>query len=293
MRKILIVCIIITGLATQAATAQYNADTTAVKDKDNNERRDVYRLKNAIDLPIAALGVGGTLYGFHLRESKENSDSMAIVNLSTASLSKWDKRAATQNNEGVNMASDLIFAGGFVVPWMLYADKHVRSEAYEYSVMYLEALGITGMGYAMAAGLVHKYRPYAYNPDVEHSRRASKHSTNSFYAGHVAVTAAGTFFAAKTFSDFHPDSKFRYVAWGVAGGATAAQCILRYKGGYHFPSDIAIGAALGTATGILVPVLHKNMKGSAISMSPYFGEGKGITLRYTFREKKTFNSLQE
>lgn len=266
--------------------AQFNPDTT------QPTRVDMYRINNKLDLPITAVGIGGTLYGFHLRESKPNSDSAEVMNLDASTLSKINRKVTTYNSPEASMVSDVLFAEGFVVPWFLFADKKVRSEAYDYSIMYLEAMGITGMGYAMAAGLVDKYRPYAYNKDVEFERRRNKHSVNSFYAGHVAVTAAGTFFAARVYNDLHPDSKFRYVMWGVAGASTAAQCYARYKGGYHFPSDIAIGAGLGTAAGLLVPIIHKREKeGSALTLDPWFGEVQGITLRYTFREAKTAKAI--
>lgn len=268
--------------------AQYNPDTT------KHEQADVYRINNKIDLPITALGIGGTLYGFHLRESKEHSDSMTVIQLDPGTLSKWDRTATTHNSPEASMTSDVLFAEGFVLPWVLFADRKIRAEAYDYSIMYLEAMGITGMGYAMAAGLVDKPRPYAYNKEVEFERRRNKHSVNSFYAGHVAVTAAGTFFAAKVYSDIHPESKFRHVMWGIAGASTAAQCYARYKGGYHFPSDIAIGAVLGTATGILVPVLHKREKqGSALTLDPWLGEVPGITLRYTFKETNLANAITD
>jgi hypothetical protein len=265
--------------------SQYSQDTAAAK--ENNTDR--YRIRNKIDIPLALLGIAGTGYGFYLRESKPNSDSLEVLNLDPNTLPKYDRDVTMQNSATASKISDVLFAEGFVLPWFLYADKKVRHEAYDYSLMYLEAMGITGMGYSMAAGLVKKYRPYAYNQDVSLSRRLNRHSANSFYAGHVAVTATGTFFAARVYNDYHPSSSFRYVMWGLAGASTAAQGYMRYKGGFHFPEDIAVGAALGTATGILVPVLHKRAQasGGGLSMEPYFGEVPGITLRYKFKDSNS------
>jgi hypothetical protein len=280
-KKYFIVFIALITLAPLKSFSQYTPDTTVKVEKE-----DVYRINNKIDLPVTALGIGGTLFGFHLRESKPNSDSLEVLALDASSLPKYDQDVTKQNSATASKISDVLFAEGFVLPWFLFGDKKVRHEAYDYSIMYLEAMGISGMGYAMSAGLVKKYRPYAYNQEVSLGRRMNKHSANSFYAGHVGVTAAGTFFAAKVYNDLHPESGFRYVMWSVAGASTAAQCYMRYKGGFHFPSDIAIGAGVGTLTGILVPVLHKReKKGSALTMDPYIGEVPGITLRYTFQDK--------
>lgn len=281
MRNFYITLISIVALSIPLS-AQYT-DTTL---HQQPVKKDIYRIKNKIDLPLTGLGIAGTIYGFHLRESKPHNDSAEVFNLDPNSLPKMDRNATTQNHPAASLASDVLFAEGFVLPWFLYLDKHVRSEAYDYSIMYLETMGLTGMGYAMSAGIVKKYRPYAYNDKVALKRRANKHSSNSFYAGHVAVTAAGTFFAAKVFSDVHPDSQFRHVMWGLAGASTLGQCYARYKGGYHFITDISIGAVLGSTAGIIVPVLHKReKKGSALTMDPYIGEVPGITLRYTFQDR--------
>ena len=44
---------------------------------------------------------------------------------------------------------------------------------------------------------------------------------NSFFAGHVALVATSTFFTAKVFADYHPDSKLRHLLYGVAIASTA------------------------------------------------------------------------
>jgi len=109
---------------------------------------------------------------------------------------------------------------------------------------------------------------------------------NAFFAGHVAVVATSTFFMAKVYNDYHPDSKFKYVLWGGAVLATGTMGYLRHIAGKHFPTDILVGTAVGTLSGILVPGLHKNKNNEdrAWRLSPAIGNGySGLTFNYTIK----------
>lgn len=263
----------------------YMIPVNAQDKKEKKESDGPYKLCLKADIPITALGIGATVYGFTLRESKDPLDSAYVANLDPQSLHKFNIDATKQNNKAASAVSDVLLAGGFVFPWFLAFDKDIRSDLGTVSLMYLETMALTGMGYWLTAGLIDKNRPYVYNSDVKFSKRISKHSKNSFYGGHPSVTAAGTFFIAQVFSDYHPDSKFKYVLWSFAGASTLANAYCRYKGGFHFISDIAIGVGVGTAIGIAVPLLHrKKNKESNLSFSPCIGEYTGMTVRYRFKK---------
>tara|TARA_B100001245_G_C22810995_1_gene390550 strand:+ start:125 stop:487 length:363 start_codon:yes stop_codon:yes gene_type:complete len=119
------------------------------------------------------------------------------------------------------------------------------------------------------------------------SRRLSANGQRSFFAGHVAASATGTFFAAKIYNDFHPDSPA--VPWVWAGAATipAAVAYLRIEAGQHFLTDVTVGYVIGAAVGILVPELHKK-KNRKLDISPTSGinatgnQYTGLSLRYQF-----------
>jgi membrane-associated phospholipid phosphatase len=250
---------------------------------ENKETFHPYKLCLKADIPVTAIGIGGTIYGVTRREGKSNFDSVYVLSLHPSQLPRMDRDVTKQNNELASKTSDVLLVSGFVLPWFLAFDKGVRSDLGTVSLMYLETMAITGMGYWLSAGLIDKARPYVYNKDVPLERRISKHSKDSFYGGHVSVTAAGTFFIAKVFNDYHPESSFRYVLWSFAGVATAANAYARYRGGYHFTSDIAIGAVVGTIVGIAVPVIHhKKKKKTKVTLSPVIGEYKGLSINYNF-----------
>lgn len=222
------------------------------------DKCDMYNINNKIDIPVASIGIAGAGYGLYKRFQKPDSDSATIMGLTTDKMKRWDKGATETYNKG--RVSDALFVLGVTSPWVLYSDKQINQDKNQITMMYIQTVGLSAAGYALTAGTVDKYRPYAYNSNAPMKRRMSSHAKNSFYCGHPSVMAAGSFFTAKVYSDYYPKSKTSYALWSYAAASTVACGYLRYKGGYHFPSDIVIGMATGTAIGILVPTLHKNRK---------------------------------
>src|SRR6185369_1357930 len=142
---------------------------------------------------------------------------------------------------------------------------------------------VTGLFGTGATYSVDKYRPYAYSDKTPMEKRTGKVARNSFYAGHVEVVATSTFFISKVYSDYYPDSKIKWVFYGVASAATGWTAYMRLKGGQHFPSDIILGTATGVLTGVLVPHYHKtkSSKNTSMIILPYStGDYHGLVMTY-------------
>ena len=122
----------------------------------------------------------------------------------------------------------------------------------------------------MSVGTVYRYRPYLYGSEGG-GGRSGKIATNSFFAGHVAHTATATFFAAKVFHDFNPDSPAQPYVWGAAALVPAAVGYFRIEAGKHFLSDVLVGYAVGATMGVVVPQLHKRGRGQGLSVLPVQG----------------------
>ena len=126
--------------------------------------------------------------------------------------------------------------------------------------------------------LVSRFRPYAYNPNVEMGTRRGGGARNSFPAGHPGLVATSTFFMAKVYSDYHPEMRNKWILYTAAGGAALATGILRVKAGQHFPTDVATGIPIGVLSGLLVPHFHKNSNFKNLTLLPYRVEGaNGMT----------------
>ena len=93
------------------------------------------------------------------------------------------------------------------------------------------------------------------------------------------MTAANTFFAAKVFSDYYPDSKWKPVVWTAAATIPAITGYLRVKGGRHFTTDVITGYAVGAAVGYLVPHFHKKKKAKGLS---FYGGVNSVLVKYQF-----------
>lgn len=64
-------------------------------------------------------------------------------------------------------------------------------------------------------------------------------------------------FMATVYGQMYPDSETKNWVWAGCLATAGVTGYLRYAAGYHFPSDILAGAALGAFTGWLVPQLHE------------------------------------
>lgn len=263
-------------------TAVTNSDTLLTTQENNATSDEVYRLKPSVDIPVTTIGAGWSLYAFTRIYSKDPSTKEQILALNKNDINGFDRWGADVYSHSAASTSDFFFYGSMPLPLVLLADKEIRKDAAKIGFLYLEAMSVTGLLYTGSVYLTDRYRPLAYNPEVSLEERMRGGSKNSFFAGHVALVATSTFFTAKVFSDYHPDSKLKYLLYGAAVVGTAGTAYLRHAGGKHFPSDILIGTAVGTLSGILVPHFHKNplLKNQRLSITPFTGQSHGLAVRY-------------
>lgn len=237
----------------------------------------VYFINKPLDYSICVIGITGTIIGAGLRANKSSNDSLKIVQLKPDGFKNIDRHFFDQAyNKDIELASNVLFSLSFLTPFSVLLKDNINDHSMDILTMYLETMAITGGLYWMSAGLTNKIRPYAYLPENGLGKRTSKSAKNSFYAGHVAVTGAGTFFTAKVLSDYSENRFFKIATFGVATSITAISGYYRLQGGYHFFSDVITGAILGTATGILVPEFHKIKRNGFVSISPIIGDIKGV-----------------
>lgn len=283
-KGILAVIAVLPGIVSLAQTD--SAMTLAVQE----EKRvtvpsgEVYITKPKLDLPLTLATTAFTLYGFTKVYSKDNSSEQTIRNLDVQNIPRFDRWAADVYSEKAATTSDYLFYGSVPLPILLLADKEIRRDAGKIGLLYLQAMSATGVLYTGSNMVFNRYRPYAYNNAASMGDRTEGNAKNSFFAGHAALVGTATFFTAKVFADYHPDSKMKWVFYSGAALATATTGYLRHRGGRHFPSDIIVGTAVGTLSGILIPHFHKNklFKDPGLSLVPFSGQSHGLLLSYKF-----------
>ncbi|MGV3586539.1 MAG: phosphatase PAP2 family protein [Adhaeribacter sp.] len=248
-----------------------------------------YKTNLKVDLPVTIAGVGLSGLGVYFISQKESIPEAQALTLSRSKndINSFDRFSAGYYSESAKKTSDIPFYGSFVAPLALLLDKDVYQNAPQVFLLYAETMSVTGTLFAMTAGLVDRKRPMVYGTEAPLKDRTSKNARNSFFAGHPAATASATFFLAKVFHDFNPDSPARPFVWGAAAAVPATVGYLRLKAGKHFLSDVITGYTIGTTVGILVPHLHKKGNGSGFSFTPVVMPvmdeiSNGMALSYKF-----------
>ena len=244
---------------------------------ENTKPEHMYNIKPWIDIPATVIFAGLSLNGFRIIYGRDTIPLADVIALNKNDINRFDRPVTENYSEKAKSTSDLFFYGSMPLPLFLLLDKNIRKDGPRVGLLYIEALGITGVFYTTSAMIANRYRPITYNPEVPMSVRQSGGNRNSFPGGHPALVATSTFFMAKVYTDYHPDMKHKWVLFALAGSTSVATAYLRFKAGYHFKTDLIAGVAFGTLTGILVPQLHKNkaMKGSKLTLLPNYQNGQG------------------
>lgn len=243
-----------------------------------------YKTSFKVDAPAMAAGIGLSYLGFTLIKNKSELTPAEVMAKSKDDVFFMDRFAAGNYSEKADKDSYIPFYGSFAVaPIVALIDKNQRSNYGQVSVMFIETMSAAAATFTIAAGLVERSRPLVYNTSLPVEDRQDKDEQRSFFAGHTTATAAATFFAAKVFSDFNPDSRLKPYVWTAAAAVPALVGYQRLRAGKHFLSDNLIGYGIGAACGILIPQLHKKSNNTNLSVSPVMGLNyQGIGLNYKF-----------
>jgi len=216
---------------------------------------------------IIGLGGASAATGFFLDRSV-SSLTTAEINQLSRELVNWFDRSATYNySESAGTASDILFGVASAAPFILFANENMRNDWTAITLMYLETWSFIGGSTFIVKGSVERIRPFVYNPDVPMDKKLTSDARKSFFSGHTTTAFASAVFLSTVFSDYNPDSKWRPYVW--AGSLLTASVVgyLRYEAGMHFPTDILVGAVVGSAIGYAIPWMHRVGKEN-VSITP-------------------------
>ena len=242
-----------------------------------------YKTTIKADAPIILGSLGLGYLGVNMIKNKESLTEAEVLAKSPEDVNGFDRFSAGNFSEKADKDSYIPFYASFAAPVVMLLNKNESKKAGQIMVLFTESMAITGAMFSLAAGSIQNSRPLVYGSAAPMEKRRDKDSQRSFYAGHTAATATATFFLAKVFQDFNPDSKAKPFVWAAAALVPASVGYLRLRAGQHFLSDNLLGYALGAGVGILVPQLHKKGSTSNFSLSPSTNPHyKGATMLYTF-----------
>jgi len=288
MKKVYVVVpallLVFASVCAQNDSASLRVDTTPILQPDIKEKpKEVYKLNLGADIPVTATGTLWSLYAFTKIYSKDPSNDETILALKKSDVNGFDRWAIKPYSKKLDDISYIPFYASMPMPVFFLFDKEMRKDMAKLSFLYLEAMSITGLLYTGSTYFTNRYRPYVYSEETPLDYRTRGGGKNSFYAGHVALVATSTFFMAQVYADYHPESNVKWLFYGIATAATGATAWMRHEGGQHFPSDLILGVAQGTLTGLLVPRLHRTRwwcKNPNLSIMPFMGQSNGLAIRY-------------
>ncbi|MBT8295089.1 MAG: phosphatase PAP2 family protein [Gramella sp.] len=222
-------------------------------------------------------------------QNKADLTDNDLANLNESDIWGINRGAVGNYSLEADELSYVPFYASFASPLLFLLGEDERENFGQISVMLVETMATTGAIFTITAGTVQKSRPLVYNESLPADERKDSDAQRSFFAGHTAATAAASFFTAKVFHDFNPDSPAVPYVWAGAVAVPAYVGYLRTKAGKHFLTDNLIGFGIGAACGILVPEFHKigneNLDIYPTAQTNVMGTGidaKGVGMNYSF-----------
>ncbi|WP_233635717.1 phosphatase PAP2 family protein [Hymenobacter setariae] len=230
-----------------------------------------YHTRFAVDAPIIAGELAVSGFGLYRSMQRTGLTTTELAALRKEDVPSFDRFSAGYYSARAQTASDLLcYPTLAIAPGLLALSPSIRSHYGQVAVLYLQTVLAADALFTTSIGNIPRYRPFLYGTEGG-DQRTSRIETNSFFAGHTAHTAAATFFAAKVFHDYNPDSPAQPYVWGAAAAVPAAVAYFRIQAGKHFLSDNIVGYAVGATMGVVVPQLHKVAARQGISFSPLQG----------------------
>jgi membrane-associated phospholipid phosphatase len=248
-----------------------------------SDHQQHYFIKDQVDIPVVIAGAAFAGYNFSRISKKSSSPGSLIEGLHKDDVNWFDRWGVRRYSKSIDNASYIPFYVSMPYPIVFFAlDNKMRKDFFKLTFLYVEAITITGVLYSSAAAYVNRFRPFVYSTETPLDKRMASDSKKSFFAGHVALVSTSTFFMAHVFADYHPDSHFKWVAYSIASATTVATAYMRQAAGEHFMSDILLGTAVGTLSGLLTPALHQHklIKNQRLSIFPFGTHGEGLTALY-------------
>jgi membrane-associated phospholipid phosphatase len=225
----------------------------------------VYELSIARDGAITAAALGLTVALYAL------SDELITPRCpcDPREVPAFDRWVLGSNSSTAARVSDATVLLATVGPLGLdWGDAGSNRARLEDAAVVAEALAVTGALVTLTKYLVQRPLPRTYDGDPD--LVAAPRGYRAFFSGHTAITAAALSTWAMTRRERHGAEAW---PWVVAGLVTASVAGERVAAGSHFPSDVVVGAAVGTVVGLLVPRLHERSRSSAppAAASPLVG----------------------
>lgn len=204
-------------------------------------------LRTDLVLGTGALGLFATSRLLPAREAPQRPESQ---------INRLDAGLIAPYRPGVDTASTIAAYAALLLPSVAvlyeigFPDRFVA-----YGVMYAEAFLLAYGTKDILKAAVSRHRPYTYREGAP-AGEADEYA-DSLPSGHTTLAFLGASFLTATFGREYQQSPWRVPLSAGAFGLAGFVAVTRVVSGSHFVTDVAVGAAIGTLWGFLVPALHR------------------------------------
>ncbi len=227
-----------------------------------------YELSSPQDVVLLGAGFPILYFGYRIDQAIPPLDPKDIMELKQEDVNSFDRIATYHYSEKAADLSDILVYTCLASPLALLFSNEVRRDAGVVYTMYGESLiyGVSFPLYSKEAS--HRFRPYVYNPEVPDEIKLTRESRKSFFSGHTSVAFTSMIFFASVFNGYYPESQWRPYIWTGSVLLASSVGYLRVTAGKHYPTDVLVGALVGTLIGYIIPKIHEtNTNGDSYPLS--------------------------
>ena len=248
-----------------------------------HDTTSVYKHNRWVSAGIGAAGAVLHQIGLPRTTDKPMLALDRVFALDKKDVNGFDRVALRQDpnrEDHFRKISDYVLNTSALMPFALFLDKEIRKDWLDVFLLYVMAQGLQANTYDWSffgPTFIERIRPISYYDEVDIDSRIAPRTRNSFFSGHASTAAAGSFFTAKVYCDYHPGlGAKKLIVYGLAAIPPAMVGLLRVKSMSHFPSDIIVGGIVGAGSGILIPHLFRNKKKGWALLPVYHENMRGI-----------------
>ena len=173
-----------------------------------------------------------------------------------STIPNFDQLFMNSYSKTLDLTCDITRIAMLAGPVALFALAADREEWFTIGTMYAESLLWTYGTTELLKLCVKRARPYMYYDGAPEDDLKNGDWQNSFPSGHTSICFATAAFTSYVFSQYYPDSGWKWGVTGMTFGLAGTVAALRMAGGCHYFTDVFAGALIGTLSGFLIPWYH-------------------------------------
>ena len=218
-----------------------------------------YDLDTGREVAIYSTGLLAGLGAYAISAGLEPLTDQQIAAVDVADVIGFDRIATRLWSPTADKASDILAFGLLAMPALLFTETGAAMSGGDLTVMYTQMVLLEQATVFLIKGAVGRARPFVYNDDprIPAELRRSQTAVRSFPSGHTATAFAGAVFTGEVFARLNPDDPARHWVRGTTLLLAATTGWLRIRAGMHYPTDVFVGAIIGSLAGWGIPRLHE------------------------------------